>query len=48
MLGITLAKVENFPFSVNEVKKAIKKINPKFAKQNFEILDKAIGLGRRK
>ncbi len=42
MLGIALANVKDFPFSLDEVKKAIEEINPKFAKQNFEILDKAI------
>ena len=42
MLGIALANVKDFPFSIDEVKKAIEEINPKFAKQNFEILDKAI------
>ena len=44
MLGIILSTVKNFPFSAKEVKKAIEKINPKFANQNFEILDKAINL----
>ena len=42
MLGVVLAKVEDFPFSLEEIKKAIEEINPKFAKQNFEILDKAL------
>jgi indolepyruvate ferredoxin oxidoreductase beta subunit len=42
MLGITLEKVKDFPFSIEEVKEAIKEINPKFAPKNFEILDKAI------
>ncbi len=44
MLGIVLSTVKIFPFKVDEVKKAIEKINPKFSKQNFEILDKAINL----
>ena len=47
MLGLTLANVNDFPFNIDEVKKAIEEINPKFAKQNFEILDKAIEIGRR-
>ncbi len=46
MLGVTLAKVKNFPFSVDEVKEAIEQINPKFAAQNFEILDKALEHGK--
>jgi indolepyruvate ferredoxin oxidoreductase beta subunit len=45
MLGIALKNVKNFPFSVEEVKEAIKEINPKFAKANFEILDKAMNYG---
>jgi indolepyruvate ferredoxin oxidoreductase beta subunit len=45
MLGIVLKNVKNFPFSVDEVKDAIKEINPKFAKANFEILDKALNYG---
>jgi indolepyruvate ferredoxin oxidoreductase beta subunit len=45
MLGIVLKNVKNFPFSVEEVKEAIKEINPKFAKTNFEILDKALNYG---
>lgn len=44
MLGVALAKVNDFPFSVDEVKKAIEETNPKFAKQNLEILDKAINI----
>ncbi len=46
MLGFTLAKVDNFPFSEEEIKEAIEEINPKFAKQNFEILEKAINYGK--
>jgi indolepyruvate ferredoxin oxidoreductase beta subunit len=42
MLGYAIGKVEDFPFSVEEVKEAIKEINPKFAQQNFEILNKAL------
>ena len=38
MLGITLAKVEDFPFSVEEVKQAITQMNAKVAQQNIEIL----------
>ena len=42
MLGVALKNEERFPFSVDDVKEAIKMINPKLAEQNFEILDKAI------
>ncbi|NPA73533.1 MAG: ferredoxin oxidoreductase [Epsilonproteobacteria bacterium] len=42
MLGVALKNVENFPFTKDEIKEAIKKINPKLAEQNFEILEKAI------
>ena len=42
MLGIALATVENFPFSVDEVKKAITQINAKVAQQNLDILDLAM------
>jgi indolepyruvate ferredoxin oxidoreductase beta subunit len=42
MLGVTLAKVDNFPFSTDEVKAAITQINPKVAKQNMQILDLAM------
>jgi indolepyruvate ferredoxin oxidoreductase beta subunit len=45
MLGVALKNVKNFPFSADEVKEAIKEINPKFAKANFEILDKAMNYG---
>ncbi len=46
MLGITLVKDKNFPFNTDEIKEAIKEINPKFAKANFEILDKAINYAK--
>ena len=45
MLGLTL-RVKNFPFSALEVKEAIEEINPKFAPQNFEILEKALEYGK--
>ena len=42
MLGTALASVEDFPFSVDEVKKAITQMNAKVAEQNMKILDMAI------
>lgn len=42
MLGIALAKVENFPFSVEEVRQAITQMNAKVAAQNLKILDLAM------
>jgi indolepyruvate ferredoxin oxidoreductase beta subunit len=46
MLGITLAKVKDFPFSIEEIKEAIYEMNPKFAPKNFEILEKALEYGK--
>jgi len=43
MLGITLAKVKDFPFSVEEVRQAITQMNAKVAQQNIEILALAMG-----
>ncbi len=48
MLGIVLEKVKYFPFTIEEIKKAIEDINPKFAKQNFDILEKAIKIAKEK
>ncbi|MEA1914152.1 MAG: 2-oxoacid:acceptor oxidoreductase family protein [Campylobacterota bacterium] len=42
MLGVALASVESFPFSVDEVKAAITQMNAKVAAQNLEILDFAM------
>ncbi|MCK9546530.1 MAG: 2-oxoacid:acceptor oxidoreductase family protein [Sulfurospirillaceae bacterium] len=42
MLGITLAKDPNFPFTIEQIEKAITIMNEKFAKQNIEVLHKAI------
>ncbi len=42
MLGVALKNVENFPFTLEEIKNAIKTINPKMAEQNFKILEKAM------
>ena len=42
MLGQALATVEDFPFSVDEVKGALRTINAKLADQNITILDQAI------
>jgi len=46
MLGLVLAKVKDFPFSVDEVKAAIEEKNPKIAPKNFEILKKALEYGK--
>jgi len=43
MLGVALKNEPNFPFSVDDVKDAIKQINPKLAEQNYKILDLALG-----
>jgi len=42
MLGVTLAKVKDFPFSVEEVKRAITQMNAKVAAQNMAVLDMAM------
>jgi len=42
MLGTALSKVENFPFTVEEVKKAITQMNAKVAAQNIKILELAM------
>jgi indolepyruvate ferredoxin oxidoreductase beta subunit len=42
MLGVTLAKDPNFPFTIEQIEKAITIMNEKFAKQNIEVLHKAI------
>jgi len=39
MLGVTLKNVKNFPFSVDEVKKALTQMNPKLALKNIEVLE---------
>ena len=46
MLGVAIRNVENFPFKLELVKEAIEEFNPKFAKTNFEILDKAFEYGK--
>jgi indolepyruvate ferredoxin oxidoreductase beta subunit len=38
MLGYTLQNVKDFPFSIDEVKQALKQINPKVYEQNLQIL----------
>jgi len=42
MLGVTLANVQDFPFSVDEIKTAITQMNAKVASQNLKILDMAM------
>jgi indolepyruvate ferredoxin oxidoreductase beta subunit len=42
MLGIVLAKVENFPFSQDTIEEAIKVMNKKVADANISVLHQAI------
>ncbi|PLY06666.1 MAG: ferredoxin oxidoreductase [Arcobacter sp.] len=42
MLGLVLAKCKDFPFTIEDVKQAIKDFNPKVAEQNIQVLEKAI------
>lgn len=39
MIGVVLATVAKFPFSVDEIKQSIQIINPKVAKQNLAIFE---------
>lgn len=42
MLGVCLAKDENFPFSQKDIEESIKIMNPKVAEANIKVLQKAI------
>lgn len=42
MLGIVLAKIENFPFTQSEIEEAIKIMNAKVADANIKVLHQAI------
>lgn len=42
MLGVVLAKCDDFPFSLEDVEEALVQFNPKVAQQNIEVLKKAI------
>jgi indolepyruvate ferredoxin oxidoreductase beta subunit len=46
MLGVALKNEPNFPFSIDDVKAAIKKINSKMAEQNFKILEMGLKGGK--
>lgn len=46
MLGVTLATVENFPFSEEEVRAAITQMNAKVAEQNMKVLEMGMEAGR--
>jgi len=46
MLGVALARVESFPFPVDEVKQAIRQMNAKVADQNIQILDMAMAYAK--
>lgn len=39
MLGVTLANVKDFPFTIQEVQDAITQMNPKVAEQNMKVLE---------
>ncbi len=42
MLGVALAAVDDFPFSLNEIEDALRQINAKVADQNINIVHQAI------
>lgn len=42
MLGVVLATCKDFPFTFEDVKKALREFNPKVAEQNIQVLEKAI------
>lgn len=42
MLGLVLATCNDFPFTIEDIKEALEEFNPKIAKQNIEVLEKAI------
>jgi len=42
MLGVAFAKDPNFPFTLDEIKEAVAKVNPKVAEQNMKVIDMAI------
>ena len=42
MLGLVIAKCEDFPFSLEDVKQALRDFNPKVAEQNIQVLEKSI------
>ena len=44
MLGVALANVKDFPFSIDEVKSAITQMNAKMAEQNLKILDLGLSI----
>ncbi len=44
ILGTALKVLEDFPFSKDEVEKAITELNPKFSKKNIDALNKGFNL----
>lgn len=42
MLGVVLATCQDFPFTLEDVKQALRDFNPKVAEQNIQVLEKAI------
>ncbi len=44
MLGVVIKSLESFPFSVDEIKQSLIKINPKVAQKNIEVLGLGVGV----
>ena len=44
MLGVVIKNVKSFPFTLDEVKNALTKVNPKVAQSNIEVLEMGMGV----